>query len=156
VLWTLMTARLFSRPDGTTSLIGFNFSNSVNNDTILASDKIRSALGLSDVVRFEHHITETYQAIVRQPYNRREELLEVAQKVPNISAKHEGGDPEVEQTREHPSNILDYFSPKQDILDQNLMDHYLRNYLDKHNALNATAAALIKAGVSVVCAGNLH
>jgi hypothetical protein len=156
VLWTLMTARLFSRPDGTTSLIGFNFSNSVNNDTILASDTIRSALGLTDVVRFEHHITETYQAIVRQPYNRRDELLEVAQTVPNISAKHEGGDPEVEQTREHPSSILDYFMPKQDILDQKLMDHHLRNYLDKHDAVNRTAAALVKSGISVVCARNLH
>jgi len=27
VLWTLLTARLFSRPDGSTSLIGFNLSN---------------------------------------------------------------------------------------------------------------------------------
>jgi hypothetical protein len=156
VLWTLMTARLFSRPDGTSSLIGFNFSNSVNNDTILASDRIRSALGFTKGVRFEHHITETYQAIVRQPYNRRDELLEVAQTVPNISAKHEGGDPEVEETREHPSSILDYFMPKADILDRKLMDHLQRNYLDKHDALNATAAALIKAGIGVVCAANLH
>ena len=34
VFWTLMTARLFSRDDGRTSLIGFNLSNSVNNETI--------------------------------------------------------------------------------------------------------------------------
>jgi hypothetical protein len=156
VLWTLMTARLFSRPDGTTSLIGFNFSNSVNNDTILASNTIRGALGFTDVVRFEHHITETYKSIVRQPYNRREELVEVAQEVPNISAKHEGGDPAVEETREHPSDILEYFLPKEEILKLGLMDTLQGNYLDKHDALNATAAALIRAGVSVVCARNLH
>jgi len=29
-LWTLIGAKLFARPDGTTSLIGFNWSNSVN------------------------------------------------------------------------------------------------------------------------------
>lgn len=156
VLWTLMTARLFSRPDGTTSLIGFNFSNSVNNDTILASDKIRGVLGFTDVVRFEHHITETYKSIVRQPYNRRDELVEVAQEVPNISAKHEGGDPVIEETRKHPSDILEYFLPKEEILKQGLMDTLQGNYLDKHDALNATAAALVKAGVSVVYAGNLH
>jgi hypothetical protein len=31
-----------------------------------------------------------------------------------------------------------------------------QNYLDKHDALNRTAAALVKAGIDVVCAGNLH
>jgi len=36
------------------------------------------------------------------------------------------------------------------------MDTLQGSYLDKHNALNATAAALIKAGVSVICARNLH
>ncbi len=156
VFWTLMTARLFSRPDGTTSLIGFNFSNSVNNDTILSSDTIRGALGFTDVVRFEHHITETYKSIVRQPYNRRDELLEVAKTVPNISAKHEGGDPDIEETRAHPSDILEYFLPKEEILKLGLMDTLEGNYLDKHNALNATAAALVKAGISVIYARNLH
>jgi hypothetical protein len=156
VFWTLMTARLFSRPDGTSSLIGFNFSNSVNNETILASNSVRSALGFTKVVRFEHHITETYKSIVRQPYNRRDELVEVAQEVPNISAKHEGGDPVIEETRKHPSDILEYFLPKEEILKQGLMETLQGNYLDKHNALNATAAALIKAGISVVCARNLH
>jgi bifunctional DNA-binding transcriptional regulator/antitoxin component of YhaV-PrlF toxin-antitoxin module len=156
VFWTLMAARMLSRDDGTTSLIGFNFSNSVNNDTILASDKIRRAMGLTDVVRFEHHITETYKSIVIQPYNRREELLEVAKEVPNISAKHEGGDPEIEETREHPSDILEYFLSKEDILNQGIMHILERNYLDKHAALNKTAEALTKAGIGVICAKNLH
>ena len=97
ILWTLMTARLFSRADGRTSLIGFNLSNSVNNETIRQAAEIRKSLGLEDVVRFEHHITETWKSIVRQPYNRRAELVEIAKKVPNISAKHEGGEPEIEQ-----------------------------------------------------------
>ncbi len=156
VFWTLMAARMLSRDDGTTSLIGFNFSNSVNNDTIRASDKIRSAMGLTDVVRFEHHITETYKSIVIQPYNRREELVEVAGEVPNISAKHEGGDPEIEETREHPSDILEYFLPKEDIAKQGLTDALEKSYLDKQDALNKTADALTKAGIGVICAENLH
>jgi len=156
VFWTLMAARMLSRDDGTTSLIGFNFSNSVNNDTIRASDKIRSAMGLTDVVRFEHHITETYKSIVIQPYNRREELVEVAGEVPNISAKHEGGDPEIEETREHPSDILEYFLSKEDIAKQGLADILEKNYLDKHEALNKTADALTRAGIGVICAEKLH
>ncbi len=132
VLWTLMAARLFSREDGSTSLIGFNLANSVNNDTIRQANQIRAAFGLTDQVRFEHHITETYKSIVIQPYNRRAELVELAQTVPNISAKHEGGDPDIEQTREHPSDILDYFMPKADVESQGLMDAMLTNYLDKH------------------------
>jgi hypothetical protein len=156
VFWTLMAARMLSRDDGTTSLIGLNFSNSVNNNTIRASDKIRSAMGLTDVVRFEHHITETYKSIVIQPYNRREELVEVAREVPNISAKHEGGDPEIEETREHPSDILEYFLPKEDIAKQGLADILEKNYLDKQDALNKTADALTRAGIGVICAENLH
>ena len=156
VFWTLMAARMLSRDDGTTSLIGLNFSNSVNNDTIRASDKIRSAMGLTDVVRFEHHITETYKSIVTQPYNRREELVEVAGEVPNISAKHEGGDPEIEKTREHPSDILEYFLPKEDIAKQGLADALEKSYLDKQDALNKTADALTRAGIGVICAENLH
>lgn len=156
VLWTLMGARLLSRDDGTTSLIGFNFSNSVNNDTILASHRIRSAMGLNDVVRFEHHITETWRSIVKQPYNRRDELVEIAPIIPNISAKHEGGDEEAEKTREHPSDILDYFMSKEEILSNNLMEAFEKNYLDKHDAVNRTADELTLAGVGVICAQNLH
>ena len=156
VLWTLLTARLFSRPDGSTPLIGFNLSNSVNNDTIRKADKIRKALDFEKEVRFEHHITETYKSIVRQPYNRRNELVEVAQEVPNIAAKHEGGEPDIESSLEHPSDILDYFKAKKDVLDQGLMDKLEKNYLEKHNSLNLTADALSRAGIGVVCAWNLH
>jgi hypothetical protein len=156
ILWTLMTARLFARDDGTTSLIGFNLSNSANNWTIRQSAQIRRALGLEKVVRFEHHITETQKSIVRQPYNRREELVEIAREVSNIAAKHEGGDPDIDCCREHPSDILDYFMPKEEIISKGLMDAMLLNYLDKHDAVNRTADALVKTGVGVVCAWHLH
>jgi hypothetical protein len=156
VFWTLMTARLFARPDMTTSLIGFNLSNSVNNDTILQSSQIRKALGLEDVVRFEHHITETWKSIVRQPYNRREELVEIAAKVPNIAAKHEGGEIAVEQELEHPSDILDYFLPKAEIIEKGWIEALERNYIEKHKSLNLTADALTRAGIGVVAAWNLH
>ena len=151
-----MTARLFSRADGRTSLIGFNLSNSVNNETIRQASKIRKALGLEEVVRFEHHITETWKSIVRQPYNRRAELVEIAQEVPNISAKHEGGEPEIEQKLGHPSDILDYFAAKSDVEAGGLMPAFERNYMEKHRSVNLTAQALIKAGIGVVCASKLH
>ena len=156
VLWTLVGAKLFARPDGTTPLVGFNFSNSVNNQTIELSAAVRKGLGLEDVVRFEHHITETWKSIVRQPYDRRDELVEVAARVPNISAKHEGGDVAVEQTREHPSDILDYFRDKAEVEATGDMPHLLRNYLDKHDAVNHTARALLSHGIPVVAARNLH
>ncbi len=156
ILWTLMTARLFARPDKTTSLIGFNLSNSANNYTILKAAQVRKALGLEDMVRFEHHITETWKSIVRQPYNRREELVEIAAKVPNIAAKHEGGDPEIEEKLNYPSDILDYFRPKSEVLEQGLMEAMQNNYIEKHRSLNLTADALTKAGIGVVAAWNLH
>lgn len=156
ILWTLMTARLFARKDGSTSLVGFNLSNSVNNETIREANVIRKKLGLEKQVRFEHHITETYKSIVLQPYNRRAELVEIAKQVPNISAKHEGGEPEIEALKDHPSDIFDYFLAKKDILEKDLMPLLLDNYLEKHNSVNLTARALIKAGIGVVAAGNLH
>jgi len=156
VMWTLMTARLLSDRKGSTSLIGFNFSNSVNNETIRISDQIRRALGLEQNVRFEHHIVETWKSIVVQPYDRRAELVEIAKEVPNISAKHEGGDVDVEKTREHPTDILDYFMTKEDIIAQGLMEAMTLNWLDKHNAVNHTARDLAKAGIGVIAARNLH
>ena len=156
ILWTLTTARLFARDDGTTSLIGFNLSNSANNETIRKAATIRKALGLEDVVRFEHHITETWKSIVRQPYNRRDELVEIAREVPNISAKHEGGEVDIEAALEHPSDILDYFMAKSDVEKQGLMPALEQNYIEKHRSTNLTADALTTAGIGVVCASQLH
>jgi len=156
ILWTLMTAKFFSREDGTTPLIGFNLSNSVNNQTIELSAYIREAFGFEDIVRIEHHIVETQKSIVRQPYDRLNELLEIADHVKNISAKHEGGTPEIDKNREHPTDILDYFMPKKDIIEKGLMPKLLNNYLDKHDAVNRTAIALTERGLTFIAAQNLH
>ena len=155
-LWALIGAKLFSRDDGTCPLIGFNLSNSVNNETIEITAEIRRALGFEDVVRIEHHITEAYRSVVLQPYDRRDELAALADHVANVSAKHEGGDPDVEQTREHSSDILDYFRAKDEIDAAGDMPHLLRNYLDKHDALNRTARALTEHGLSFIAARELH
>ena len=129
---------------------------------------MRKTPGLKDVVRFEHYITETYKSIAPQfggqPYNRRVELVEIAAKVPNVSAKHEGGDPEIDRTRAHPSDILDYFRDKAEIEAAGDMraervpcvPYLLRNYLDRHDAVNATAQALTENGLAFVAARNLH
>lgn len=156
VLWTLMMAKMFAREDGSTPLIGFNLSNSVDAETLMACADIRRRLGLEDKVRIEHHITETYKSIVRQPYDRRGDLLQVARVYPNISAKHEGGDPEVEQTLAHPSDILDYFRDKEEVIASGDMDNLKNNYLKKHDATNRTAEELTKAGLSFIAAQRLH
>jgi hypothetical protein len=53
------------------------------------------------------------------------------------SAKHEGPPPEIDSTREHPSDILDYFP-------------------DKHDSVNRTARALTENGLTFVAAQNPH
>jgi len=156
IFWTLMTAKLFSREDGTTPLIGFNLSNSVNNQTIELSAYVRKAFNFEDIVRLEHHIVETQKSIVRQPYDRLNELLEIADHVKNISAKHEGGIPEIDKNREHPSDVLDYFMPKKEIMEKGLMPELLGNYMDKHDAVNRTAKALTERGLTFIAAQNLH
>lgn len=153
VLWTLLAARLFARDDGSTPLAGFNLSNSIDDGHIVKAAEIRRALGLEDHVRIEHHITETRKSIVRQPYNRRDGLLELVETVPNISAKHEGGNPEDEQGLAHPSDILDYFRDKKEVEASGEMELLKQNYLLKHKATNDTAAALTKAGLSFIAAG---
>ncbi|MGQ9693687.1 MAG: hypothetical protein ACUVWV_02960 [Thermodesulfobacteriota bacterium] len=155
-LWTLMAAKLFTRSDGTCPLVGFNLSNSVNNETIELIAEVRKSLGFEDVVRIEHHITETWKSIVRQPYNRRDELLALADHVANIAAKHEGGEIGREQSREHPSDIFDYFREKKEIEASGDMPALLRNYLDKHESINLTARALTEKGLSFIAAPYLH
>jgi hypothetical protein len=155
-LWTLIGAKLFARDDGTSPLIGFNWSNSVNNESMEITAQFRRALGFEDVVRFEHHITETWKSIVVQPYNRRDELLEIADRVANISAKHEGGDPEIDQSRDHPSDILDYFRDKDEVIASGEMDALTLNFHDKLDAVNRTARALTERGLAVVAAQKLH
>lgn len=155
-LWTLIGAKLFSRDDGTSPLIGFNWGNSINNQTMEITAQFRKQLGFEDVVRFEHHITETYKSIVKQPYNRRAELVQLADHVANISAKHEGGDPEVDGTRSHPSDILDYFRDKSEVISSGEWDALTLNFMDKFDATNRTAWALTEHGMSFVAASELH
>ncbi len=156
ILWTLLTAKMLSADDGSTPLIGFNLSNSVSNKTVELAAYVRNSLGFEDAIRLEHHVTEAYKSIVRQPYDRTDELVTLVDHVRNISAKHEGGDPSVEKTRDHPSDILDYFVPKKDIVEKNLMPALLQNYMDKHAAVNRTAETLTRHGLAFVAAQNLH
>ena len=155
-LWTLLGARLFAREDGSTPLVGFNWSNSVDNQTLEIAAETRRALGLEDAVRFEHHVTETQKSIVRQPYDRRAELIELADHVPNISAKHEGGDPEVDAADPHPSDILDYFRDKSEVIASGEWDALQDDFMDKLDATNHTARALTEHGLSFVAAHHLH
>jgi hypothetical protein len=155
-LWTLLGAKLFARDDGTSPLVGFNWSNSINNQTMEITAQFRKAWGFEDVVRFEHHIVETYKSIVRQPYNRRDELVQIADHVANISAKHEGADPEIDVTRDHPSDILDYFRDKKEVIASGDWQAMALNFMDKFDAINKTARALTENGLSFIAAQHLH
>jgi hypothetical protein len=152
----LLLARLMARDDGTTPLVGFNWGNSANNETLEITAEVRRALGFEDVIRFEHHITETYKSIVLQPYDRRSELVALADHVPNISAKHEGGDPSVDGARTHPSDILDYFREESEVIESGDWEALQLNFLDKLDATNHTARELTEHGLSFVAARNLH
>lgn len=154
--YMLTVARLFARPDGYTPLVGLNLSNSVNAETIRACAQVREALGMTDRVRIEHHITETFKHIVRQPYLRRDELLDIARDVKNVAAKHEGSDPEIEEKRSHPSDCLEYFRTKEDLVNTGEMVLCQLNYMDKHESVNRTARALTRQGLSFTAAQKLH
>ena len=154
--WTLIGAKLFSREDGSSALCGFNWSNSVNNATIEITAEFRKALGFEDVIRFEHHITETYKSIVIQPYDRRTELVELADHIANISAKHEGGIPQIDSQRDHPSDILDYFRDKSEVIESGDWAAMEQNFLDKVDACNSLARMLTENGLSFIAAQNLH
>jgi len=155
-MWILMMAKLFAREDGSSPLVGFNWSNSVNNETLEITADLRRQLGFEKVVRFEHHITETWKSIVKQPYDRRAELIQLADHVANISAKHEGGDPEVDSQRAHPSDILDYFRDKKEIIASGDWEALQINFLDKVAAANHTAHDLTEHGLSFLAARKLH
>jgi hypothetical protein len=156
VLWLLMGASLLAADDGSTSLAGLNLSNSVDRATLETSAYLRDSLGLTSAVRFEHHVTEAYRSIVRQPYERRDELVAAAGAVCNMSAKHEGGEPADEADSEHPSDIFDYFLSRDEIDRQGLMPALEADYLAKHVAVNRTADELTRAGVGVRPAELLH
>ncbi|MEI6291719.1 MAG: hypothetical protein WCP19_14950, partial [Chloroflexota bacterium] len=155
-LWIMTMAKLYSRDDGSSPLIGFNWSNSINNRTMELSAEFRKSLGFEKVVRFEHHITEPQKSIVIQPYDRRDELVEIADHVANIAAKHEGGDPEVDITRGHLSDILDYFREKKEVIESGDWENLQINFLDKVAACDHSASVLTAKGLSFIAARNLH
>lgn len=155
-LWIMTMAKLFSRDDGSTPLIGFNWSNSIHNRTMELTAEFRRALGFERHIRFEHHIVETWKSIVIQPYDRRAELVEIADHVANIAAKHEGGLPEAEQTLDHPSDILDYFREKKEVIESGDWENLQKNFLLKVEAANSTARMLTEKGLSFIAAPNLH
>lgn len=154
--WIMMMAKMYQRDDGSTPLVGFNWSNSVNNNTMAISSLFRKQLGFEKDIRFEHHITETYKSIVRQPYDRRMELMNIVDRVPNIAAKHEGGDPAIDITRTHPSDILDYFRDRSEVESSGDMPNLLLNFKDKIAACDHTARVLTANHHGFIAAKNLH
>jgi hypothetical protein len=136
--------------------VGLNFANSIDNEHIRICSSLRDSFGLSRQVRFEHHILQDQVGMVRQPFDRRAELLGLARDVPNISAKHEGGELAVEATRAEPSTVFDLFLTEADIMSKGMLPRVTRAYLDKHDAINNTARALIRAGIPVVAAPLAH
>ena len=58
--------------------------------------------------------------------------------------------------REHPSDILDYFRDKEEIMESGDWDAMTLNFMDKFDALNHTARVLTEEGLSFVAAEKLH
>ena len=156
ILWTLMTAKLFSREDGTTPLFGFNFANTINDETFKLSAEVRKNLEFEDLILLEHHVTETYYGIVRQPYLRRDQIVRLNEQIKMISAKHEGGEPSVEKTRAYPSDGNDYSKTKSQIKEEGIWEAMGISNLDRLDSLNLTAERLTQNGLSFIAAKNLH
>jgi len=55
-----------------------------------------------------------------------------------------------------PSDILEYFRDKQDIIESGDWDALTLNFIDKWEAVNNTAQALTKHGLSFIAAQHLH
>ncbi len=156
VLWTLITAKLFTRGDGTTPLFGFNFANSINDETFKLSAEVRKNLEFEDLILLEHHVTETYYGIVRQPYLRRDQIIRLNKEIKMISAKHEAGDPCIEKTRDYPSDVEDYSKTKQEIIEEGIWEGLRINNFDRLDSTNLTAKKLTENGLTFIAANNLH
>lgn len=72
------------------------------------------------------------------------------------AVKLEGGDPDLDASRPHPSDILDYFREKDEIILSGDWDFVTQNFLDKIEATNNTARALTESGLTFIAATNLH
>ena len=62
----------------------------------------------------------------------------------------------MDAARAHPSDLLDYFRDKDEVIHSGDWDNLLINYLDKVDSCNRTAKALTEHGLSFVAAKNLH
>jgi hypothetical protein len=82
--------------------------------------------------------------------------MSLADHVPNISAKHEGGDPDIESARAHPSDILDYFREKEEVIASGDWEALEADFLVKVDATNHTARALTEHGLAFLAAPDLH
>src|SRR5699024_8860726 len=152
----LIMAELFRGPNGKTPLVGMNPTNSANADTLRGYAQARDVLGMKDDVRIEPHVTNFYTGVVKQPFDAGDMILEAASDVANLAAKHEGGNPEIEEQRDYKSNMLDYFRSREDLEESGDMNRMLVNYMDKHEGINRTARALTRSGLSFGAAPLLH
>jgi len=62
----------------------------------------------------------------------------------------------MEEGLDHPSDIMDYFRDKEEIISAGDMEALENNYLIKHQAVNRTAKKLVENGLSFIGARNLH
>ena len=127
----------------------------MSNETLAITAEIRRARGFEDIGRFEHHITETWKSIVLQPYDRREELMALADHVPNISAKHEGGDPAVDGARRHPADIIDYLRDKSEVIASGDWEALQVNLMEKLEVTKNKGGGVTGLDLKFVGAGNL-
>src|SRR5699024_5555088 len=127
-----------------------------NADTLRMFGQSRDMLGMTDHVRIEHHVTNFYKNVVKQPFLARDTVVDVAADVKNMAAKHEGADPEIDAQRTHPTNMLDYFRTREDLETTGDMAACELNYMDKHEAVNRTARALTRKGLPFGAAPLLH
>ena len=99
---------------------------------------------------------EEFEYAIKIPKERVAVLIGKAGEVKKKIMQETGIEVDVDSKREHPSDILDYFRPKSDIIEQGHMPLNLRNYLDKHHALNRTAEELTRRGLTFLAARKLH
>ena len=69
---------------------------------------------------------------------------------------HEGADPSIEATLEHPSNNLEFILPDREVLAGNHFEHMQRSFLYGVAEANKTAEALTRSGMSFIAASKLH
>ncbi|TEA80296.1 hypothetical protein ERE07_03500 [Allopusillimonas ginsengisoli] len=155
-LYMLMIAKMFAGPNGETPLSGMNPTNATNTETLLGFSEARELIGMTEQVRIEHHLTNFYKGMVKQPYLRRNQFIEVADKIKNMAAKHEGADPEVDAQRTQPSAPFNYFRSKEELVATGDITTDQLSYMDKHASVNKTARELSRHGLTFGAAPRLH